>query len=90
MSIISLLKSSAFMMTLALVVALLTNFGGAFPAFLDADLRSNLTILVLAIMLTVSLSRIPYRNLNPVKYPKSTARAVVLGLLVSALSPLIG
>ena len=90
MSIISLLKSSAFMMTLALVVALLTNFGGAFPAFLDADLRSNLTILVLAIMLTVSLSRIPYRNLNPVKYPKSTARAVVLGLLVSAVIPLIG
>ena len=91
MSIITLLKSSAFMMTLALVVALATNFGGVFPGnVLSADVRSNLTVLTLAVMLTVSLSRIPYQNLNPVKYGRSVARAALLGLVVSSAIPLIG
>ncbi len=87
----SLLRSSAFMMTLALVVALLTNFAGLFPGdVLDADLRSNLTVLVLAAMMTVSLSRIPYRNLNPITHWRSVLRAVFLGLVLSSMIPLIG
>ena len=91
MSAIRLLKSSAFMMTLALTVALATNFGGAFPGrVLTADVRSNLTVITLAVMLTVSLSRIPYSNLNPVTHYKSVLRAALLGLVVSSLIPLAG
>ncbi len=91
MNLKSLLRSSAFMMTLALVVALLTNFAGLFPGdVLDADLRSNLTVLVLAAMMTVSLSRIPYRNLNPITHWRSVLRAVFLGLVLSSMIPLIG
>ncbi len=91
MNVKSLLRSSAFMMSLALVVALLTNFAGLFPgSILTADVRSNLTVLVLAAMMTVSLSRIPYRNLNPITHWRSVLRAVFLGLIVSSLIPLIG
>ncbi len=91
MNIKTLLKSSAFMMTLALVVALITNFAGAFPSDpLNADVRSTLTIVTLATMLTISLSRIPLTNLNPLKYSKSVARSVLLGLVISSLIPLIG
>jgi len=91
MNIKTLLKSSAFMMTLALVVALITNFAGAFPSDpLNADVRSTLTIITLATMLTISLSRIPLTNLNPLKYSKSVARSVLLGLVISSLIPLIG
>lgn len=86
-----LLKSSAFMMMMALVVALITNFAGAFPGeVLDADARSNLTVLFLAIMLTVSLSRVPFKNLNPVTNWRSVLRAVFLGMVISSLIPLIG
>ena len=60
-----LLSSSAFMMSLALIVALLTNLGGVFPGeVLDADLRSNLTVLFLAIMMTLALSRYTFSNLS--------------------------
>ena len=91
MDIKTLAKSSAFMMTLALVTALITNFAGWFPGeTLNADLRSNLTIITLATMLTVSLSRIPYTNLNPIKYRKSVIRSVLLGLVISSIIPLIG
>lgn len=91
MDIKTLLKSSAFMMTLALVVALITNFAGVFPSDpLNADVRSTLTIITLATMLTISLSRIPLTNLNPLKYKKSVARSVLLGLVVSSIIPLIG
>lgn len=91
MNMLTLAKSSAFMMTLALVTALITNFAGWFPGeTLNADLRSNMTIIVLATMLTVSLSRIPYTNLNPVKYRKSVLRSVILGLVISSIIPLIG
>jgi len=91
MSAITLLKSSAFMMTLALVVALATNFGGVFPGgVLTADVRSNLTVITLAVMLTVSLSRIPYENLNPLTHKRSVLRAVILGLVVSSIIPLAG
>ena len=60
MKAMTLLTSSAFMMMAAMVVALITNFSGAFPGdVLDAGLRSNLTILTLVVMLTLSMSRIP-------------------------------
>lgn len=90
MSIKQLLTSSAFMMSLALIVALLTNFAGLFPSdTLTADVRSNLTIFILAMMLTISLSKIPYKNLNPITHRRSVARAMVLVLIASAI-PLIG
>lgn len=91
MNVLKLLKSSAFMMTLALVVALATNLMGLFPGkTLTADIRSNTTIIVLATMLTISLSRIPYTNLNPLKYAKSVTRSVILGLVISSIIPLVG
>lgn len=91
MNVKTLLQSSAFMMTLALVVALITNFAGVFPSDpLNADVRSTLTIVTLATMLTISLSRIPLTNLNPFKYGKSVIRSVLLGLVISSLIPLIG
>jgi len=91
MKAMTLLTSSAFMMMAAMLVALITNFAGWFPSgVLDASLRSNLTILTLVIMLTLSMSRIPASNLNPVKYGKSIARAVILGMVVAAVIPLIG
>lgn len=84
-----LLCSSAFMMLAALVIALLTNFTGTFPdEILTADARSNLTVLTLAVMMTVSLSRIPYRNLNPIKNWRSVMRAVMLGIVIPSLIPL--
>ena len=86
-----LLKSSAFMMMAAMAVALITNFGGFFPGdVLKADVRSNLTIFTLVIMLTLSMSRIPLQNLNPMKYGKSIARAVLLGMVIASIIPLIG
>lgn len=86
-----LLKSSAFMMSLALVVALLTNLSGVFPSeVLDADLRSNITVLMLAVMMTLSLSRYRFSNLNPVTHWRSVLRAIVMGLVLSSIIPLIG
>ena len=91
MQVKGLLKSSAFMMSLALVVALLTNFSGVFPSdVLTSDVRSNITVFVLALMMTLSLSRIPMSNLNPITNWKSVLRAVTLGLVVSSLIPLAG
>ena len=91
MSAKDLLKSSAFMMSIALVVALLTNFSGMFPSeVLTSSVRSNVTVFLLAVMMTLSLSRIPYRNLNPVTHWRSVLRALVLGLVVSSIIPLIG
>ncbi len=44
-----LLCSTAFMMGLALVISIITNWAGVFPAkILTPDVRSNLTILLLA------------------------------------------
>ncbi len=91
MKAITLLTSSAFMMMAAMVVALITNFCGLFPGtVLDAGTRSNLTILTLVVMLTLSMSRIPLQNLNPLKYGKSIARAVFLGMIVASIIPLVG
>lgn len=90
---VKLLSSTAFMMGLAVAVSLLTNsyITGIYPDFLanDSSLRSTITIVLLAGMLTITLSRIPYRNLNPVRNAKSVARAVVLGLLVASTVPLV-
>ncbi len=86
-----LLKSSAFMMMAAMAVALITNFAGFFPAdVLNPDVRSNLTIGTLVVMLTLSMSRIPLQNLNPVKYGRSIGRAVLLGMVIASIIPLIG
>ncbi|MCQ2085516.1 MAG: Na+-dependent transporter [archaeon] len=90
---LKLLTSTAFMMGFALVVSFLTNahITGIYPDFLlnDSKLRSNITIILLACMLTVTLSRIPYRDLNPVKNIKSVSRALLLGLVVASTIPLI-
>lgn len=90
MKAVDLLCSTAFMMGLALVLSLLTNFAGWFPSqVLTSDVRSNVTILLLAAMMTVTLSRIPFKNLSPTHNPKSVARALLLGLLVASAIPLI-
>ena len=86
-----LLKSSAFMMMAAMIVALITNFGGFFPGdVLKADVRSNLTICTLVVMLTLSMSRIPLQNLNPLKYGRSIGRAILLGMVIASIIPLVG
>lgn len=92
--IVKLLSSTAFMMALALVVSFVTNeYSGTgwYPDYLvtHTDVRSNLTIFLLACMLTVTLSRIPYKDLNPVKNSKSVGRAIFLGLIVASTIPLI-
>lgn len=86
-----LLKSSAFMMMLAMIVALITNFAGWFPGdVLTADVRSNLTIGTLMVMLTLSMSRVPMKKFNPLEYKKSMARAILLGMVVASIIPLLG
>lgn len=92
-TITKLLSSTAFMMGLAVVVSLLTNkyITGIYPDFLadNSSLRSNITIILLAAMLTVTLSRIPYRDLNPVKNSRSVLRAIIIGLIVASTIPLV-
>lgn len=78
------------MMSLALILALLTNFAGVFPAELNPGIRSQLTIFFLAVMLTISLSRIPTKNLSPKGNGKSIVKAIVLGLFVASAIPIIG
>ncbi len=90
MKAIDLICSTAFMMMLALVLSFATNLSGAFPGdILTADVRSNVTIILLAAMLTLTMSRIPYRDLDPIKNRKSVARAIILGLVVASTIPLI-
>ncbi len=92
---VKLLTSTAFMMGFAVVVSLLTNdfITGLFPDFLagkeNAGLRSNITIILLACMLTITLSRIPYNDLNPLKNSKSVLRATILGLVIASTVPLV-
>lgn len=89
MKAINLVCSTAFMMGAALVISLLTNVSGVFPdEVLTSDVRSNVTIFLLAVMLTITLSRIPFRNLDPVKNYRSVARAVILGLVFASVIPL--
>lgn len=92
-TIVKLLSSTAFMMGAAVVISLITNeyITGWYPDGLASNsaLRSNITIILLACMLTLTLSRIPYRNLDPVKNYKSVTRAIVLGLIVASTIPLV-
>ncbi len=86
-----LLKSSAFIMSMALVIALLTNLAGVFPSdILNTDLRSNITVFLLAVTMTLSLSRYRFSNLNPVTHWRSILRAIVMGLILSSIIPLAG
>ena len=88
---VDLAKSTAFMMSMALIIALLTNFAGVFPSdVLDSDLRADITVLLLAVMMTLSLSRYRFSNLNPVTHWRSVGRALLMGLIVSSLIPLAG
>ncbi len=85
------LASSALMLSIALIISLLINISGYFPGdVIHAGIRADLTVIILATMMTISLSRIPYRNLNPVKHSRSVTRATLLGLVVAALIPLAG
>ena len=91
MNIKDLLCSSAFMMGFAVIISLITNFSGIFPGdVLTPDVRSTTTIILLAIMMTLSLSRIPYKNLNPIEHHRSIARAIIIGLIVASIVPLVG
>ena len=42
------------------------------------------------VMLTLSMSRIPLQNLNPLKYGKSIGRAILLGMVIASIIPLVG
>ena len=83
------------MMAAALIISLATNFSGFYKDFLlpngfTTDITSNLTILLLAVMMTISLSRIPSKNLSPTKDPMAIARALVLGLVLASVFPILG
>ncbi len=83
--------NSAYILGLSLILSLIVNALGLFPGdIITAPIRSNLTIILLAAMLTLSLSRIPMTNLSPLKNPKSIVRAIFLGLIISAIIPAIG
>jgi BASS family bile acid:Na+ symporter len=85
------LGSSAFMMSLALVAAMLTNFTGVFPGtVLTPPVRSGLTIFLLALMMTLALSRIPASNLNPLRRPGTLLRGLLMGLVIPAIMPVAG
>lgn len=92
-TIVKLLTSTAFMMGMAVVISILTNehITGLYPDFLtdDSKLRSNITIFLLACMLTMTMSRIPFRNLDPVKNIRSVSRSILLGLVIASSVPLI-
>ncbi|MDR0529860.1 MAG: hypothetical protein LBG69_09665 [Zoogloeaceae bacterium] len=87
------LGSGAWMMSLALGAAFLTNLAGVFPAAtLTPSARGVLTIFLLAGMMTLSLSRIPVRELrlHPVHEFRSLLRALLMGLVIPAAIPLGG
>lgn len=82
MGIKNLLSNSSFMMLAALVLALLVGFP-------YRDLASKIPLVVLAVMMTVSLSRISFSNLNPAKHSKSVLRALILGTVIASCIPII-
>ncbi len=91
MRIKNILASSAIMLSIALIISLLINISGYFPGdIINTEIRADLTVIILATMMTISLSRIPYKNLNPVKHRRSVTRATLLGLVIAALIPLAG
>ena len=93
---LKLVTSSAFMMCLAVIVSLTTNFSGVLAdtfsatGMLNSDMRSKLTIFFLAVMMTISLSRIPSKNLSPTEDPKALIRGIMMGLLIPSLIPIAG
>lgn len=90
-SVPALLTGGTFMMSLALIVSLATNFSGAFPGeILTPLVRSRATVLILAIMVTVSLSRYSFKNLGPRGNGASIVRSILMGLIVSSVIPLVG
>ena len=88
MSVKDLLSRGNFMMSMALIVALALGLSGYFPE-IAPEIRSNVTILILAIMMPVSLSRIPFKGLNPAENPKSVLRAILLSMVIASAIPLI-
>lgn len=92
---VKLLSSTAFMMSVALIISICLNLSGAMDGvfaddgLLPTGVRGKITIFLLAAMMTVTLSRIPYRNLNPLKHWKSVMRAILLGLVFAGSIPLI-
>lgn len=90
-SVPALLTGGTFMMTLALAVSLATNFAGVFPGeILTPPVRSRITVLILAVMVTVSLSRYPFKNLGLRGNGASIARSILMGLVISSVIPLVG
>jgi BASS family bile acid:Na+ symporter len=92
---LKLLTSSAFMMAAALIISLVTNFSGFYKDFLlpngfTTNITSNLTIFLLAVMMTISLSRIPSRNLSPTENPLALARGIAMGVFIASIVPIIG
>ena len=85
-----LLMSSAFMLSLSLIVSLATNLSGVFPEALNSDVRADITVLLLAVMMTLSLSRYSFKNLGPKGNMKSIGRAILMGLVLASIIPLIG
>ena len=81
MGIKDLLGNSSFIMVLALILALIIGFP-------YRDMGSKIPLIVLAVMMTVSLSRISFSNLNPIKHKTSVLRALILGTLVASFIPL--
>lgn len=85
-----LLCSTALVMGAALIISLITNISGYFPyEIFTAPIRRNITLVLIIIMITVSLSRIPYKNLDPIKNSKSLMRALILGLIAASIIPLL-
>lgn len=85
------LTAGTFMMSLSLVVSLLTNFSGVFPSeILTPQVRSTITVLILAVMVTVSLSRYSFENLGLRGNVHSIVRSILMGLVISSVIPLLG
>jgi bile acid:Na+ symporter, BASS family len=85
-----LLCSTALVMGTTLIISLITNISGYFPyEIFTSSLRKNITLVLIIIMITVSLSRIPYKNLDPIKNSKSLMRALILGLMAASIIPLL-
>lgn len=78
---------TTFMMSLALLTSLGLGLSGYFPN-IDPEYRSKATIIILAIMMTFALSRIPFKGINPLKDIKSSAKALFLGVVLASSIPL--
>jgi len=75
------------MMSMALVASLGLGLSDHFP-HIEPEYRSNATIIILAIMMTFALSRIPFKGMNPLKDLRSSAKALFLGVVLASSIPL--